>query len=115
VRLRPLLEDASVLKVGHDLKPLTLLLGRHGIAVAPYDDTVLLAYALDAGKGDVALAAPAQRWLGHVALSRKDVTGSGKGAVAFEAAPLDRATHLAAGDAELALRLWLALKPRLAA
>ncbi len=113
-RLKPLLEDGSVLKIGHDLKALSLLLGRHGIALAPFDDTVLLAYALDAGKGDVALAALAQRWVGHVALARKDVTGSGRGAVAFESVPLDRATRYAAEDAELTLRVWLALKPRLA-
>jgi len=114
-RLKPLLEAPSVLKIGHDLKAQALLLRRHGITVAGYDDTVLLAYALDAGKGDVALPALAQRWLGHVALIRKDVTGSGRTAVAFEAAPVERAARLAAEAAELTLRLWLALKPRLAA
>ncbi|MBN9021007.1 MAG: DNA polymerase I, partial [Rhizobiales bacterium] len=114
-RLKPLLEAPSVLKLGHDLKAQTLLLRRHGIDIGTYDDTVLLAYALDAGRGDIALPALAQRWLGHVAMVRKDVTGSGRGAVAFEAAPLDRATKLAAEEADLVLRLWLALRPRLPA
>jgi DNA polymerase-1 len=114
-RLKPLLEDASVLKIGHDLKALALLLQRQGIAVAPYDDTVLLAYTLDAGRSDMALAALADRWLGHSPIAKKDVMGSGKGAVSFEAVPLDRATHYAAEDADLTLRVWHALKPRLVA
>ena len=114
-RLKPLFEDGSVLKIGHDLKPMALLLQRHGITLAPYDDTVLLAYALDAGKGDVTLGALAERWLSHARMARKDVTGSGRSAVSFDAVPLDRATHYAAEDADLTLRLWLALKPRLAA
>ena len=79
-RLKSLLEDASVLKIGHDLKPLALLLGRHGIGLAPYDDTILLAYTLDAGRSDMALASLADRWLSHTPLGKKDVMGSGRGA-----------------------------------
>ncbi|HET7717444.1 MAG TPA: DNA polymerase I, partial [Bauldia sp.] len=114
-RLTPLFEDSAVLKIGHDLKALVLLLKRQGIALAPYDDTVLLAYTLDAGKGDVTLPALAERWLGHAPIAKKDLMGSGRASVSFEAVPLDRATHYAAEDAELTFRLWLALKPRLAA
>ena len=112
-RLKPLLEDESILKVAHDVKPLVLILKRHGIDLVAFDDTILLAYALDAGKGDVSLPALSERWLGYAPVARKDVTGSGKGAVLFEAIPIERATEVAATTAELTLRLWMTLKPRL--
>ncbi len=114
-RLKPLFEDGSVLKIGHDIKPLALLLSRFGVTIAPHDDTILLAYALDAGKGDPGLAPLAERWLSHTPVSRKDLLGSGKNAVSFPAVPLDRATAYAAEDADLTLRLWMTLKPRLVA
>ena len=115
-RLKPLLEDASVLKLAHNLKPLRLFFDRHGIAVAPYDDTILLSYALDAGKGGIGLA----DLVGALARPRparpcKDVTGTGRAAIAFAAVPIDRATEYAAEEADLALRLWTSLKPRLVA
>jgi DNA polymerase-1 len=114
-RLKPLLEDGAVLKIGHDLKALSLMLARRGIAVEPYDDTILLAYTLDAGKGDVTLSALSELWLGHTPIALRSLTGSGKAAVAFAGVPLDRATEYAAQRADLTLRLWLALKPRLPA
>ena len=113
--VKPLFEDGSVLKLAHNLKPVRLLLARHGIDLAPYDDTVLLAYALDAGKGSIGLDDLAERWLGHAPLSLKAVTGSGRAAVAFAHVPLDRATEYVAENADLVLRLWTSLKPRLTA
>jgi DNA polymerase I len=111
--LKPLLEDEAILKLGHNLKPLHLLFARHGIDLKPFDDAILLSYALDAGKGGNGLAELSERWLGHVPISRKDVTGTGKAAIAFAEVPLDRATAYAAEDADVALRLWMTLKPRL--
>src|SRR5439155_21510902 len=49
--LRPLLEDASVLKIGYDLKFAWLVLALHGVEITPADDVLLLSYVLDAGKG----------------------------------------------------------------
>jgi len=117
--LKPLLEDASVLKIGQNLKFDCLVLRRHGIALAPHDDTLLLSYALDGGRGQHGLDALAERHLGHACISFTQVLehapGAKKSDKTFGQVPLDKATEYAAEDADVALRLWMVLKPRLAA
>ena len=78
-RLKPLLEDRSVLKIAHDLKFDCLCFRRHGIEIAPIDDTMLLSYALDAGTGGNGMAELAERWLGHKPIAFKDVAGTRQG------------------------------------
>ena len=114
-RLKPLLEDPAVLKIAQDLKFNHLFLARHGIALAPYDDTMLLAYALEGGTGIYDLDGLSNRLLGYTPITFKDVAGSGRAALTFDQVALERATEYAAEDADLALRLWLFLKPRLVA
>ncbi len=114
-RLKPMLEDPGVLKVAQNLKHDSLLLSRHGIDIAPYDDTMLMSYVLDAGKGGNGMDDLSERWLGHTPVTFKEVAGSGRGAVTFDQVPVDRATEYAAEDADIALRLWQVLKPRLVA
>jgi DNA polymerase-1 len=117
--LRPLLEDPAVLKVGQNLKYDCLVLGRHGIALAPLDDTMLLSYALDAGRGQHGLDALAERHLKHACMPFTRVLehapGARKSDKTFAQVPFDKATEYAAEDADVALRLWMVLKPRLAA
>ena len=113
--LKPLLEDAAVLKVAQNVKYAMVVMSRHGIDVAPFDDTMLISYVLDGGTaGGHDMDSLADKWLGHKAIPLKDVTGSGKSWVSFDQAPLDKATCYAAEDADLTLRLWQVLKPRLA-
>ena len=113
--LKPLLEDRSVLKVAQNLKYDLVVMQRHGIDVAPYDDTMLLSYVLDGGSnGTHGMDALSERWLGHKPLAFKDVCGSGKSMVTFDFVDLDKATCYAAEDADVTLRLWRVLKPRLA-
>ncbi|HET9904078.1 MAG TPA: DNA polymerase I [Xanthobacteraceae bacterium] len=114
-RLKPLLEAASVLKIGHDLKPAISILARHGIALAPFDDTQLMSYVLDAGRVEPALGALALQHLGHAALAVADVIGKGRDKVAFEVVEIDRACPFCAERADLALRLWQIFKARLPA
>jgi DNA polymerase-1 len=117
-RLKPVLEDRSVLKVGHNVKFDWLLLKRHGIDVRPFDDTLLVSYVLDAGRYGLAghgMDELADRHLGHKTIHYKEVAGTGKNAVAFDRVAIDKATCYAAEDADVTLRLWLLLKPRLAA
>ena len=114
-RLKPLMEDAAVLKIAHNLKFDTVLFARLGLAVAPYDDTMLMAYALDGGLGGYDVDALAEKRLGHAPQAIKEVVGSGKAQLTFDRIDLDRATGFAAEGTDIALRLWLALKPRLAA
>ncbi len=117
--LKPLLEDASILKIGQNLKYDCLVLGRHGIDLAPLDDTLLISYALDGGRGQHGMDALAERHLGHTCLSFAQVLehapGAKKSDKTFAQVPLAKATEYAAEDADVTLRLWMALKPRLAA
>jgi DNA polymerase-1 len=113
-RLRPLLADPATLKVGQNLKYDIIMLRRAGVEVAPWDDTMLLSYALDAGNHSHGMDDLCHRHLGHLAIAFKDVCGTGKSQISFDKVPLDRATHYAAEDADVTLRLWRRLKPRLA-
>ncbi|MDX2265814.1 MAG: DNA polymerase I [Hyphomicrobiales bacterium] len=113
--LKPLLEDPSVMKIAHNGKYDCVVLGRYGVRVAPLDDTMLMSYALDSGKGGHGMDELSERHFGHKPIAYKEVCGSGKSQITFDLAPVPRATEYAAEDADVTLRLWHALKPRLAA
>ena len=112
-QLAPLLADASVLKVGHDLKPELLLLGEAGVCAAGYDDTILLSFALDAGNQGHGFEEVARRLTGHEPLTAKGLTGSGRNAVPLAAQEPAAVMPLACERAELALRMHEVLKDRL--
>jgi DNA polymerase-1 len=114
-RLKPLLEDMSVLKIGQNIKYDWLVLAQHGIEIAPQDDTMLMSYVLDAGRGNNGLDDLSQRWLGHKPIAFAEVAGQGKGFIGFARAPIERAAPYAAEDADITLRLWRLFKPRLVA
>ncbi|NBC37073.1 DNA polymerase I [Novosphingobium sp. FSY-8] len=116
--LKPLLESDAVLKVGQNIKYDINVLARHGVNVAPVDDTMVISFDLDAGGGDDAIWGHgmdelAQRHLGHSCIAFKDVCGTGKKQISFAEVPLDRATAYAAEDADVTWRLHRVLKPRL--
>ncbi len=112
--LRPLLDDPAVLKVGHNIKYDMVILQRVGVPVSPVDDTMLLSHCLEGGQHDQKMDTLAQLFLGHTTIPFKDVCGSGKSQITFDFVPLDRARDYAAEDADITLRLWHELKPRLA-
>ena len=114
-RLKTLLENPAVLKVGQNLKYDYLVLSRHGIEIAPFDDTMLMSYALDAGKNGHGMDALSEKHLGHKPIGYHEVTGKGKGSVCFDRIDLARATEYAAEDADVTLRLWRLFKARLVA
>ena len=112
--LAPLLTDAAVLKVFHNAKFDLTVLARAGLPVAtPVDDTMLISYAQEAGAHGHGMDELSVLHLGHTPISYDDVTGTGKARISFAQVPLDRATAYAAEDADVTLRLWFALKPRL--
>jgi DNA polymerase-1 len=113
--LKPVLEDPGLLKIGEDFKVDWLLFALRGIEVCSYDDTVLISYALDAGRSGHDLATLAARYFDHTAIDHAAVIGSGKSRVTFDCVVIDRAAEYAAERADLTLRLWRLLKPRLAA
>jgi DNA polymerase-1 len=114
-RLMPVLADPAVLKIGHNIKYDINVLARHGLVIAPYDDTMVMSFDLDSGKmlGGHGMDVAATTHLAHTCTSFKDVTGTGKKQISFAHVPLDRATAYAAEDADVTLRLWTRLKPRL--
>ncbi len=111
--LKPLLEDPGVLKIAHNVKYDMALLARHGIAVGPVEDTMLISYVLDAGLHNHGLDDLARLWLDHEPIALKSVTGSGKTLKSFRQVPLEQATCYAAEDADITLRLHRLLKPKL--
>ena len=113
--LRPLLVDPSVLKIGQNLKYDLKVLARYDTPVAPIDDTMLMSYALDSGLGGHGMDELSERHLGHKCISIKELLGSGKSAITFDKVEIDKAAPYAAEDADITMRLWHRLKPRLAA
>ncbi|MPT48293.1 MAG: DNA polymerase I [Sphingobium sp.] len=121
-KLKPLLEDEGVLKLGHNLKYDMNVLdiayqkeGLGGVVITPFDDSILLSFDLEAGKGlgGHGMDEAAKTHLGHQCIAFKEVAGTGKKQISFAEVPLDKATAYAAEDAEVTLRLWQILKPRL--
>jgi DNA polymerase-1 len=113
--LKPLLEAPGVLKIGQDLKFDWLIFARRGIDVYPYEDTMLMSYVLDAGKGGHHIDDLAERWLGHQTIHLDNVVGTGKSQVRFDRVAIEKAAEYSAEDADVTLRLWQALRARLAA
>ncbi len=112
-RLKPLLEDDAVLKIGQNLKYDMTVLAQHGIAITPFDDTMVMSFNLDAGLHGHGMDELSKLHLGHECISFKSLTGTGKKAIRFAEVPLADATRYAAEDADVTLRLWEALRGRL--
>ena len=112
-RLKPLLADPSVLKVGQNIKYDMVVLRQHDVVVTPIDDTMLMSGLLDSGLHNHGMDELARVHLGHETVKYADVTGTGKAQVTFDRVPLDKALAYAAEDADVTLKLHAVLKPRL--
>ena len=113
--LKPLLADPSVKKILQNAKFDTQILARYGLTLCAYEDTMLMSYALDAGNHGHGMDALAQKYLGHAPIPIKELLGSGKNQITFDQVPIDKATAYAAEDADVTLRLYKHLQPRLLA
>jgi DNA polymerase I len=115
-KLKPLLEDPAILKIGHNLKYDWVMFDKVGIHVAPVDDTMVMSFDLDAGRSfGHSLEELAKLHFEHECIPFKQLCGTGSKQITFDKVPLKQATEYAAEDADITLRLWLRLKPRLAA
>jgi len=112
--LRTVLEHPAILKVGQNFKYDLAVFQRHGIRVAPYDDTLLISYVQAAGLHKHGLDELADRHLDHATIKFKDVCGAGKSQKRFSEINLKAATEYAAEDVDVTLRLWKTLKPKMA-
>jgi DNA polymerase I len=113
--LKPMLEGAGVLKVGHDLKHDALVLDRHGISLRSFDDVMLMSYVLDAGRSGHGLEELSGRHLGHTMLNMADIVGKGRTLSPFETVEVARACAICAETADVVLRVWRLLTARLVA
>jgi DNA polymerase-1 len=115
-RLRPLLEDASVAKAGHDMKFDAQVLRTHGVEVANIAfDTMIASFLLDSGRGAQSVTALALKHLGIKMKSREDLVGKGKDALSMAEVPGEEVAAYAAGVADCAFRLMELFAPRLKA
>jgi len=113
-KLKPLLEDPAVLKIGHNFKFDWIVFDRRGIRVAPIDDSLVMSFDLDAGGlASHSMDDLAKKHLDHQCLTFKELCGTGQKQISFDKVPLDRATEYAAEDADVTLRLWTRFKTRM--
>jgi DNA polymerase-1 len=112
--LKPLLEDASVLKVGLNMKWDIALFAKHGVSLAPFDDPMLQSYALYGGLDPHDKASLVEKHLGHALTPLAEVVGRGKAQISLDLAPVERTATYSCEQADAGLRLWSKLKPELA-
>tara|TARA_Y100001970_G_scaffold89782_1_gene113141 strand:+ start:15 stop:2777 length:2763 start_codon:yes stop_codon:yes gene_type:complete len=112
-KIKPLLEDISIKKIGQNMKYDYIIFKRNNIEVNPIEDTMLTSYTLDAGLNRHNLDTLAEIHLGHKTISFKDLVGSGKKQISFSEVDLKKATEYAGEDADVTFRLYQLLKKRL--
>jgi DNA polymerase I len=112
--LKPLLEDPAVLKVALNVKWDIALFAKHGVALTPYDDPMLISYALYGGLDPHDKTFLVEKHLGHGLMPLSDLVGRGKTQLSFDLVPIERASAYSCEQADAALRLWRKLKPELA-
>jgi DNA polymerase I len=113
--MKPLLEDSGVLKIGQNFKFDWQIFALRGIEIAPYDDTMLMSYVVDAGRSDHGLDPLARRYFDHQTIDFNEVTKLGRSKLTFDNVDISKATEYAAEDADVTLRLWQVLKARMPA
>ena len=110
-----MLEDQSILKIGQNLKYDISVLKKYDIHLKSFHDTMLLSAALDTGRTKHGMDALSEFHFDHKPIAFKDVCGSGKSQITFDYVPLEQATQYGAEDADVTMRLFDVLYPRLAA
>ena len=112
-KIKPLLEDPSIKKVGQNIKFDFIILKQNGIEINSIEDTMLISYTLDAGSNRHNMDTLAELHLGHKTITFKELVGTGKNKLNFADIDIVRATEYAAEDADITLRLYENLKERL--
>ena len=112
-RLKKILEDKSIKKIGQNIKYDLIVLKKEGIDLFPIEDTMLLSYTLDAGLKRHNLDTLSEIHLNHKNISYKDLVGTGKNKKNFQEVELSQATQYASEDADVTFKLYQILKKRL--
>ncbi|MCX7565727.1 DNA polymerase I [Sulfitobacter sp. F26169L] len=111
--LKPMLCDPAILKIGQNMKYDAKIFAQLDIAVTPFDDTMLMSYAMHAGIHGHGMDTLSERYLNHTPIPIKPLLGTGKSAITFDKVPLEDAVKYASEDADITLRLWQHFKPAL--
>ena len=105
-KLKPLLEDPSIKKIGQNIKFDFIVLFKHGIKITSMEDTMLMSYVLDSGKNRHNMDTLSEIHLNHKPIAFKDLVGTGKKEINFSFVDLEKAKDYAAEDADVTLRLY---------
>ena len=114
-KIKPILENADIKKVGQNLKYDQHILANHGIALNGIaHDTMLQSYVFESHKTH-GMDALSERHLGITPISFEQVAGKGAKAVSFNQVMVEVAAEYAAEDADITLQLHQAMYPQVAA
>ena len=105
-KLKPLLEDPSIKKIGQNIKFDFIVFFKHGINMTSMEDTMLMSYVLDAGKNRHNMDTLSEIHLNHKTISFKDLVGTGKKEINFSEVDIEKAKDYAAEDADITFRLY---------
>ena len=105
-KIKILLEDSSIKKIGQNIKFDYIVLHHHGINMTSMEDTMLMSYTLDAGKNRHNMDTLSEIHLNHKTISYKDIVGSGKKQISFNEVEILKAKDYAAEDADVTYRLF---------
>ncbi len=105
-KLKPLLEDPSIKKIGQNIKFDFIVFFKHGINMTSMEDTMLMSYVLDAGKNRHNMDTLSEIHLNHKTISFKDLVGTGKKEINFSEVDVEKAKDYAAEDADITFRLY---------
>ncbi len=111
--LAPLLKSESILKIGQNIKYDIKIFSKYGITLRSIDDTMLMSYTLHGGLHRHNMNTLSELYLNHEPIKIQSLIGNGKTAKTFDKVPIITAASYAAEDADITLRLWLVLKPKL--
>ena len=113
-KLKPILEDKSIKKCGHNIKYDLIVMSNEGIALDGVDfDTMIASYLLNPSSRGHGLDALTMEYFGHKNLTYKEMTGTGSKEIGFDEVEVDRATEYAAEDSDMTWRLKGKLQPQL--
>ncbi len=112
-KIKPILEDKSIKKIGQNIKFDYIIFYHRGIIMNSMEDTMLISYVLDAGKNRHNMDTLSELHLRHKTISYKDLVGSGKKQLTFDQVEIKKATEYAAEDADVTFRLYKLLKKNL--
>ena len=112
-KIKPILEDQSIKKIGQNIKFDFIILNNRGINMNAMEDTMLMSYVLDAGINRHNMDTLSEIHLGHKTISFKDIVGSGKKQINFSEVEINKAKNYAAEDADITYRLYKLFSKRL--